>query len=76
MSIEPIPPPLHAPRLLEVWEVANQLRCSHEQVRRFIRDGKLTAVGLTSRAWRVDPVDLHAFIAARKTNGNGNGQHG
>ena len=74
MSIDPILHPLqHEPRLLEVHEVAYQLKCSQETVRRLIRDGKLIAVGLTTRAWRVAPMDLQAFIAARKTNGNGNG---
>lgn len=70
MSIDPHP--LHVP-LLEVHEVAFRLKCSPETVRRLIRDGKLTAIGLTARSWRVDPVDLRAFELARKTNGNGHG---
>lgn len=65
--------PAHGPRLLEVHEVAYQLKCSTETVRRFIREGKLPAVGLSARSWRVELDDLRAFIAARKTNSNGNG---
>lgn len=68
-------PPLPVPSLLEVHEVSRVLKCSPETVRRFIREGELVAVGLTERAWRVDPLDLKAFIDTRKTttNGNGNG---
>jgi excisionase family DNA binding protein len=66
-------PPLHPslPRLLEVHEVAYQLKSSHEFVRRLIRDHKLVAVQLGSRAWRVRPADLEAFIEGRRRlNGN------
>jgi excisionase family DNA binding protein len=60
-----VPSPLHLPRLLEVHEVAYQLKCSQETVRRLFRSGKLTGVRLGNQ-WRVDPDDLHAFIEAQK----------
>jgi excisionase family DNA binding protein len=73
MLTDPVP---HPPRLLEVHEVAYQLKCSQETVRRFIRDRKLIAVRLGTQ-YRVDPLDLQAFIESQKvahpTNGNGNG---
>lgn len=61
--------PVPAPRLLEVYEVAFQLKCSPETVRRLIRAGALIAVGLTMRSYRIEPDDLRAFIAARKKRG-------
>jgi excisionase family DNA binding protein len=51
----------HQPRLLEVHEVAYQLRCSQETVRRLIRSGKLPAARLGSH-FRVKQSDLDAFI--------------
>ena len=59
IDLLPHQPPL--PRLLEVHEVAYQLKCSQETVRRFIRDGKLKAKRLGWR-WRIKPADLEAFI--------------
>jgi excisionase family DNA binding protein len=68
----------HPPRLLEVHEVAYQLKCSQETVLRRIRTGQLVAIRLGTRSWRVDPHDLQAFIDAQRVhangNGNGNGQ--
>lgn len=66
-------------RLLEVHEVAHLLRCSHETVLRRIRRKQLSAIRLGSQ-WRVDPLDLKAFIDANRVsnghgNGNGNGHH-
>jgi excisionase family DNA binding protein len=61
MTIDPL-----VPRLLEVHEVAFQLRCSQETVRRLIREGTLVAVRLTDRSLRVDPHDLQAFIQTHK----------
>ncbi len=67
MSIDAheLPPP-HLPRLLEVHEVAFQLRCSQETVLRLIRKRKLAAVRLGMRAWRVDPADLKTWIDAQR----------
>jgi len=48
-----------------VHEVAYQLRCSQETVRRLIRHHKLIGVRIGNQ-WRVDPEDLHAFIEAQK----------
>jgi excisionase family DNA binding protein len=63
------------PRLLEVAHVAHRLSASQEYVRRLIRERKLQAIRLGTR-WRVDPVDLQAFIdqqRAQSANGHGNG---
>ena len=54
------------PRLLEVAHVAHRLGACQEFVRRLIRDGKLPAF-LFGKRYRVDPVDLDAFIAAART---------
>jgi len=59
------PDPPH-PRLLEVHEVAYQLKCSQETVLRLIRHRKLAAIRFGSRSWRVDPADLKAFIDAQR----------
>jgi len=61
---------LHVPlaaiqRLLEVSHVAHRLSASQEFVRRLIRLKKLPAIRLETR-WRVDPVDLEAYIEACK----------
>jgi excisionase family DNA binding protein len=55
----------HPTRLLEVHEVAYQLKCSQETVRRLIRERKLAAIRLGTQ-WRVDPPDLQAFIDAQR----------
>jgi len=60
--------------LLEVAQVAHRLNVNPRKVWRLIREGKLPAIWLETR-WRIDPRDLHAFIEARRNNGNGNG-HG
>lgn len=58
----------HTDRLLEVSHVAHRLSASQEYVRRLIRDRKLKAIRLGTR-WRVDPVDLQAFIDAQRVAG-------
>jgi len=73
MPIEPEHPP-HVPPLLEVHEVAYRLKSSQESVLRLIRKGKLPAIRVF-RTWRIDPVDLKAFIDAHRVS-NGNGHHG
>jgi excisionase family DNA binding protein len=62
--IDPLPSLI--PRLLEVAHVAHRLSASMEYVRDLIRDGKLSAIRL-GRCYRIDPVDLQAFIDARRT---------
>jgi excisionase family DNA binding protein len=57
--------PLH-PRLLEVHEVAYQLKSSQETVLRLIRKGRLAAIRLGTRSLRIDPRDLEAFIESRR----------
>jgi excisionase family DNA binding protein len=76
MALDPLllPAP-QLPRLLEVAHVAHRLSASQEYVRRLIRDQKLAAIRLGTR-WRVDPVDLQAFIdqqRAQSSNGHGHG---
>lgn len=53
------------PHLLEVSHVAHRLSASQEYVRRLIREKKLAAIRLGAR-WRVDPLDLQAFIDAQR----------
>jgi len=55
----------HLPRLLEVHEVAFLMKCSQETVRRLIRRGELIGVRFGNQ-WRVDPVDLQAYIESQK----------
>jgi excisionase family DNA binding protein len=62
----PIDPLGHLPRLLEVHEVAYQLKSSQEFVRRLIRQGRLPAIRLSSH-WRVDARDLEAYIDLCRT---------
>ena len=57
--------PLHHLRTVEVYEVAFLLKCSHETVRRYIRQGKLPAIMLGDRSLRVRLVDLEAFMEAQ-----------
>lgn len=52
--------------VLELDEVAARLRLSTRQVERLVADGELPVVRI-GRAVRVDPDDLKAFIAARRT---------
>lgn len=77
MPIDPLlvsPAPAAVPHLLEVAHVAHRLSASQEFVRRLIRDRKLAAIRLGTR-WRVDPVDLQAFLdAQRVASSNGNGR--
>ena len=73
LSEDPVLPLHHEPRLLEAYEVAHRLKCSQEHVRRLVRGGKLAVVYIGKRSWRVDPLDLKAFIDAQKAAGNGNG---
>lgn len=53
------------PRLLEVAHVAHRLSSSHEYVRELIRNHKLAAIRL-GRRYRIDPIDLQAFIDAQR----------
>lgn len=57
---------------MEVAHVAHRLGTSQEHVRRLLRQKKLPSIRLDTR-WRVDPVDLEAFIDARR-QGNGHGK--
>jgi len=52
-------------RLLEVSQAAHRLKACDEFVRRLLREGKLAGIRLGKR-WRVDPVDLEAFIEANR----------
>lgn len=61
MPIDPVLPP----PLLEVSHVAHRLRYSEPFVRQLIRQRKIPAIRFGTR-WRVDPVDLEAFIDAQR----------
>ena len=52
---------------LEVSQVVHRLNVGQEYVRRLIRNKQLTAIHLGKR-WRVDPIDLQAFIDARRAH--------
>lgn len=54
-------PAAATPHLLEVSHVAHRLSLSEDFVRRLIRKKELSAIRLGKR-YRVDPVDLQAFI--------------
>ncbi len=62
----PLEPLLASAHLLEVSHVAHRLSTSEEYVRRLIRQKKLKAIRLGAR-WRIDPVDLQAFIDRQRT---------
>lgn len=55
--------------LLEVEHVAHRLRFSREHVRELLRAGHLVGarLGKSGTRWRVDEVDLRAYIARGKT---------
>jgi excisionase family DNA binding protein len=55
-------------KLMTVQAVADYLGVHPETIRRWIRDGRLTAIdlGADSAGWRIDPADLEAFVAARR----------
>jgi excisionase family DNA binding protein len=77
MPLDPLYPlPSDIPTLLEVGTVARQLKASPEFVRREIRKNQLPALQLGNR-WRVDAVDLKAYIDQRRQangyRGNGTG---
>lgn len=55
---------VHVPQLLEVFEVANKLRLSAEEVRRMLRARQLAAVRFGKR-WRVDARVVVAYIEAQ-----------
>jgi excisionase family DNA binding protein len=59
--------------LLEVSHVAYRLSLSEDYVRRLIRAKKIPVIRLGAR-YRIDPLDLQAFIEAQRVNGNGNGK--
>lgn len=59
-------PPLPVEHLLEVYEVAYTLKCSHEHVRRLIRTGQLSAVRFGQRGWRIHPADLETYLNAQR----------
>jgi excisionase family DNA binding protein len=72
MPLDPLHAPLAFPRLLEVSHVAHRLSVSPDHVRRLIRDKKLAVIRLGKR-YRVDPVDLQAFIDAQRVASSAGG---
>jgi excisionase family DNA binding protein len=70
METHGLPVPPQVPRLWEVHEVAFYLKANPETVHRLIRERKLPAIRLGTRAWRVDPADLKAFIESQRVGGD------
>lgn len=63
------PLPLYAvSRLLEVSHVAHRLNVGQAFVRRLIRSKQLKAIRFGHR-WRIDTLDLEAFIDAHRVEG-------
>lgn len=52
--------------LLTVEQVARRLAIQETTVRQWLREGILPGIKINSREWRIDPVDLEAFIEKRK----------
>jgi excisionase family DNA binding protein len=73
MPIDPLLAHPAIPRpLLEVERVAHVLSLSPDHVRALLRKKKLAAVRFGKR-WRVDPVDLQAYIDKHRVGHNGHG---
>jgi excisionase family DNA binding protein len=54
-------------KMLTAQEVADRYSVKVESVWRWIRDGRLTAVSLTKRNYRIRPADLEAFERGGET---------
>lgn len=50
---------------LTINEVANRLNVEPKTIRRWIKEGTLTAAKM-GRIWRIDPEDLEKFIQKAK----------
>jgi excisionase family DNA binding protein len=55
--------------LLTVEQVAERLQLHPDTVRRYVREGKLRAVRLSSTALRIRSSELDRFLKERETNG-------
>ena len=53
--------------LLTVEQVARRLAIKESTVREWLRKGRLPGVRISSKEWRIDPVDLEAFERQRRT---------
>lgn len=62
--------PLVPQRLLEVSHVAHRLGVGMEYVRKLLRDRKLRGIRF-GRRWRVDALDLQAFIEVHRVGSAG-----
>ncbi|MDH3045344.1 helix-turn-helix transcriptional regulator [Gordonia alkanivorans] len=51
-------------RHLSLQDVAAELGVSDRTVRRYVANGDLRAIRVSSRIIRIDPADLDAFLAA------------
>jgi len=54
-------------KLLTPQQVAKRLGVCRESVWRYIRKGKLKAIKLTPRNFRIDEKDLNQFLKRHKT---------
>jgi excisionase family DNA binding protein len=53
--------------LLTLHQVAEELQLHIETIREWVREGKLPAIKLSKREYRVARSDLDTFLADRKT---------
>lgn len=55
-------------RLHKIKEVAQQLRVSHDVVKRLVNPGKLPAHHVTPKILRISQADVDAFLESTKRN--------
>jgi len=57
------------PPLLTVAQAAERLNTSARTVRNYINSGRLPAIQIATREWRIEEDDLEEFIRLHKRNG-------
>lgn len=55
-------------KYLQVSVVANRLSCSRDFVYELIKNGKLKAINLKARAWRISEESYNDFIKKAEVN--------
>lgn len=53
--------------LMKVQDAARALNCSRSHLYQLITSGELRAIRLGQRCVRIDPADVDAFLAARRS---------
>jgi excisionase family DNA binding protein len=56
-----------AQSLLTIEQVAHRLALKESTIRDWLRRGILPGVKISSKEWRIDPVDLEEFERKRRT---------